>query len=322
MLTAAGARRRAGFTLIELLVVIAIIAVLIGLLLPAIQKVREAANRTSCANNLKQIGLGVHNYHFVYNAMPPSKMDDTFGTWATLILPYLEQGNAFRLWDPQKRYFLQTAEARQNNMKIYFCPSRRGTPAEYSEDRRTGTPAYPVTPGGLSDYAACVGTHWDQRNGAITDATARRIVNPDTGQTVSNLAPSAIILAWKSRCDLTTIADGTTNTLMIGEKHIRLTNRTGTNEDRSVYNGDHETGPVGREAGRGRSNEGVFEDKPLVADPSDTTNASLRFGGLHPGVCMFAFCDGSVKGVRTAVDINILSRLADRADGLPVGADF
>src|SRR5262245_14554967 len=88
-----------GFTLIELLVVIAIIAVLIGLLLPAIQKVREAAPRAKCQNNLKQIGLAFHNYHDATTFFPPSRIGrGEYPTWAVMILPYIEQSNAYGRW--------------------------------------------------------------------------------------------------------------------------------------------------------------------------------------------------------------------------------
>jgi prepilin-type N-terminal cleavage/methylation domain-containing protein len=181
------ARQHRGFTLIELLVVIAIIAVLIGLLLPAVQKVREAASRMSCTNNLKQLGLACHNFHDAWGVLPPSKVADTYGTWAAYILPQLEQDVVLRLWDLRQRYYNQTAAARQQNLKIYFCPSRRGVPSEYSSgDQRTSAPIFPDTPGGLSDYAACVGTSWDLRDGAVTDAISRRIIDPATGRSVSS----------------------------------------------------------------------------------------------------------------------------------------
>ncbi len=98
------AHPRRGFTLIELLVVIAIIAVLIGLLLPAVQKVRAAAARAQCANNLKQMSLGVLTYEGTYGYFPPSRIRDHWATWAVLIMPYIEQGAIYNQWDITQQY--------------------------------------------------------------------------------------------------------------------------------------------------------------------------------------------------------------------------
>lgn len=156
--------RRSGFTLIELLVVIAVIAILVGLLLPAVQWVREAANRTHCANNLKQIGLAMLHYADDKGALPPSRMQNGSATWAVLILPYLEQRDFYNQWNLNVPYDQQTASVRQKPLSIYFCPTRRdhfmAPTLSLAGDEATlpdGTLG-PNNPGALGDYAVNIGT--------------------------------------------------------------------------------------------------------------------------------------------------------------------
>ena len=150
---------RNGFTLIELLVVIAIIAVLIALLMPAVQKTREAAARIQCANNLKQLGLAMHNYEGVNKSLPPSRIKVGYATWAVLIMPYIEQQNIYRQWDLSKTYYEQTPLARQSSVPIYFCPSRRDQQTAPMLSIAGDTPSIGPgqhTPGALGDYAVSI----------------------------------------------------------------------------------------------------------------------------------------------------------------------
>src|SRR6516164_11143668 len=115
-------RRNQAFTLIELLVVIAIIGILIALLLPAVQKVREAANRAQCSNHLKQLALGCANYQDAYRQLPPARVArDAYATWPVLIMPYIEQDNVYKLWDIRQGFSSQSAAAREAQIKTFFC---------------------------------------------------------------------------------------------------------------------------------------------------------------------------------------------------------
>ncbi len=297
-------RSRPAFTLIELLVVIAIIAILIGLLLPAVQRVREAAARMQCANNLKQIGLATHSFHDTHQALVPafignnSADPDGWATWAVLLLPYLEQGSLYALWDIRYPASRQKPAAYQTQVKAYLCPSR--PPAVLSKNDF-------ATPGGaLSDYAAAFGTGADFRrsNGAII---------PALGAVGKDGAGDPAVLSWSGQVSLLGITDGTSQTLMFGEKHIRPNSLRGKNEDRSVFGGQNNS--IRRMAG-------VDDDGTTRAlrPPRDQNGARANesFGGPHPGVCHFVFCDGSVKGISTGTSLATLTLLVTRNDGQPI----
>jgi len=315
-------QRRLGFTLIELLVVIAIIAVLIGLLLPAIQKVREAANRISCSNNLKQIGLANHNYSLnsggflvpitiaqapVGSGMREVLEPDGFAMWSTLLLPYIEQDSLGNMWILERQLTRQPPAAYQQQIKTYLCPSR---PAPVLRIGDFATPG-----GGIGDYCPNYGTipgvNNNNADGPMIEAT----------QTVGTDASGFfIITSWRPRVRITDVTDGTSNTLMFGEKHIRRASLRGRNEDRSIFGGQNNS--TRRVAGIQLNNTANVRplarpDETLTgAPPAGSTVpgfANQRFGGPHPSICMFVFCDGSVKSLQINININTLTALATRS---------
>jgi len=311
MLVLHRSRFRVGFTLIELLVVIAIIAVLIGLLLPAVQKVREAANRTKCANNLKQIGVAVHNYHHARGWFPPTRILPAHGTWCTLILPYIEQDNLTNLWDPTRSYFSQPSQALEGQVAIYYCPSRRSAPQLSVAGDTRGSVAH--RPGGLCDYAASGVNHanWDRVDIVGSGAMVRT-----EAVVVAGAEPDWRIGSWRSETRFASVTDGLSNTFLIGEKHVPP-DRLGLSSagDGSAYNGGGNLLTPIRVAGPGMAIISNFRENRSGQNPA------WRFGSWHAGaVCQFVMCDGSVRPLLPTVNPNILALLVSRDDGQPIPA--
>ena len=310
-------KRRVGFTLIELLVVIAIIAILIALLVPAVQKVREAAARTQCINNLKQIGLAFHSYHDARKQFPPARVGrDAYATWPLLVAPFLEQGNLANLWDITKPYDQQVNPlARTTTVPVFFCPTRRGpmtSPA--SENGVPGQDGNGGLEGACGDYAVCDGDGFNRNttlsNGAII---APYITNPPVGD--ANPYPKPI-LSFRSMTSIASITDGTSNTFLAGEKHISAHGLGKAIEGDDAYYSGYSYVAAQRSAGWYLDGSKVKQSKPLMKMTDG--NADIRFGSWHTGVCNFVFCDGTVRSIPLNIDINTLRLLAVRNDGQPI----
>lgn len=332
-------RRRspAGFTLIELLVVIAIIGVLVGLLLPAVQQAREAGRRASCQNNLKQLGLAVHNYADANKKLPPgyrfqippgtaSPVNSTLrfsglGAWAwsAFLLPFLEEGaiydrHAASLSDPAG--VGPTGGSAANGLgtrpAVFSCPSDAELPVQ-------GMNGF-----GTSNYVANYGAHYG--NSALTT------LGHHGGQQVGYLITEGWtwghsgVFHGNSAYRWKDITDGTSSTIMLGEvSHL----------DRDWNKGRY--GGLGGVAGnwacipRQLKDDGllmrdVHPDHPIntrFPDAMDWNHEHDGFGSLHPGGAMFVFCDGSThfldENIESSSSLGTYQRLGMRADGLPVG---
>jgi prepilin-type N-terminal cleavage/methylation domain-containing protein len=297
-----GSRR--GFTLIELLVVIAIIAVLIGLLLPAVQKVREAASRLKCQNHLKQIGLGLHNYHDAHSVFPPGGAgtastaagNDGMG-FHVYILPYVEQDALFRRFDLTRVY--TTAPNRALGalrVPIYQCPSAMNRYTENNgENAANGDKGWT--------------THYHGNMGPNDLATGRYQVIPSTngGQALQG------VLGRDTKHRLTDIPDGTSNTFLVGE--TSWTRGGG---------GDPSTLPVGYRVwhrGCNTNNQLACGACRNVANGLGTVWAgggaaaaynNFSFGSIHPGITNFLFCDASIRPLSNDTALGVLMATSSR----------
>jgi prepilin-type N-terminal cleavage/methylation domain-containing protein/prepilin-type processing-associated H-X9-DG protein len=282
--------RRPAFTLIELLVVIAIIAILIGLLVPAVQQIRESANRTQCTNNLKQLGLALHAHHDTYRGFPPAKVTvpRTHG-WAPYLLPFLEQVPLYRQyrfdrnWDHAATNDRDPGGPNSARLALLLCPS--------APDGRVGT-----------------------RNRGLTDySPINQITRPNPF--VTKMPPSDPtwigVLGLNVRRRIAAIRDGTSNTFLMAEDAGR--NQTWL-MDQMVSSG----GSTGAWANPGNSivvsgfNPTTGTSPGPCAVNCSNNNEVYAF---HPGGANALFGDGSVRLLRAGTDVNIIIALTTRARG-------
>jgi prepilin-type N-terminal cleavage/methylation domain-containing protein/prepilin-type processing-associated H-X9-DG protein len=308
-------RSRQAFTLIELLVVIAVIALLIGLLLPAVQSAREASRRIQCVNNLKQIGLAMHNYHSVSSTFPPGYVSSTVNNrldgqelgpgwgWGAMVLNELDQKPLFNsinfslpITDPGS----QTARA--TVLSTFLCPSNAFGSGPVRLMAGTGTSGGMINDVAAGQYVASAGQLEVEEFAAQNNGVFYR----NSGNGIRD------------------ITDGSSTTLMAGERSRNVAEATwvGAVPFAQACNNpgwrfqDCETSNVLILAHTGPS-----PDEDWVDLPNNKLAGVDDYWSLHPGGCNFLFCDGSVRFVKETINANVFSYLATRAGGEVVSAD-
>ncbi|MBA4191635.1 MAG: prepilin-type cleavage/methylation domain-containing protein [Planctomycetaceae bacterium] len=292
---------RRGFTLIELLVVIAIIAILIGLLLPAVQKVREAAARAKCQNNLKQIGLALHNYHDATQQFPPGAGTANGLSWRVYILPYIEQDVLYRKFDlgpgawnggTNKEGPSKMVHA-LNRVPAYNCPSvpvilASNGSSKLGDGRQTYT----------SDYHGVAGPKG-------TNPASSAAYSVDANPSGNGGFALQGILGKDSKARFGSLADGTSNTLMVGEVSVRLSSGAVLDSD-------------GADWVRGMSGNGMAACRNVQNAINTSYNGvynDISFGSPHTGGAQFVMGDGSVRFLQASVDLALYKATASMDGG-------
>ena len=296
------ALRGSGFTLVELLVVIAIIGILVALLLPAVQSAREAARRMQCSNNLKQIGLAVHNYSTANNEYFPvgSPGDAKHGLFTTL-LPYLEQQNLYDDLDLSGATVDTFDEPhRYTHLPAYFCPSYpfRKVYQNMTNHHMNGALATYQGNGGVLQGDETPGPGW--LNGYVRDNG---------------------VFGWQYLRSINDIKDGTTNTYLMGE----FVQRDFVSGQFTEPPGNSRGWIMGATRGsRGLYTCKVFEHPPNTQIDRVTDGVEfnhLPMGSFHPGGLLFVFCDGSVHFISETIDFDVYRNMATVADGEVIPGD-